>query len=601
MPRFDGSYPDLGIDYSTVDSLGRIAVPQTYSMFSDGSDGNLSGLTTTGSKSLDPSTYVDLIGDLTGGVTATIVDGFFGSNPNNPMGFTCPNLILRTSGSGIEATVQPNVGSGWWTEIQFLDSGSGYCARLESGLLSLCRVDSGTPVTLKSLVVGTNVDKLLSFTWDGNQKFRASWGSDYITEVDDTYDVMAYEMRVVSQGGKVSSFTGGVVKGSDFNAVDAPYRNACFANILYYDGISFPWVADSSTVFDTGLLDVTGANALPFITLAYCKPSLLSDATPAGAPGVSFVDDVVTDWVELLDDNSTLSHFIIWKDNYGMKCGSDSGSSYYDATPGCTLNHWDYPRYRALYEATYNALTSDASVSVYGPNCHLTARSEGFDADYGGVQIDSRDMDFLESFIDEVLAATPTLLADGIAVSGSFSLEEWEDLVPYLKSLCSPLPLIVTSPPLAATPTQDQADEYMLVMNDLLDEGDAAFYDYGSLFFHSPRLVFTEYDWTFTATLSIPSTMIDGRLKVVGISDKVLKNGAVTIISDAATPYQFADELPVGNEYLSLGDLEEGVYSITVFGDKGQNGNAMLRIGIYSDNFDALTLADTRYLGTSNE
>lgn len=600
MPRFDGSYPNLGLEYSPLPPLNKTAVPQVESVFADGSDGDMSGLSTTGGRSLDPSPYVDIKDDISGAVTATIVNGFFGSDPNNPMGFTCPNLTLRSGGSGMQASVQPGIGSGWWTEIRFTDGNDGYLVRLESGLLGLYRMDGGIATLLGSAGVGTTTEKVLSLTCDDGQKFKAYWGDEYITEIDDTYGVLGLSMSLVSKGGSVRSFIAGVTKGASFDTVDAPFRGAYFTNILYYDGVNFPWVADSSTVFDAGLLNVTGVNAIPFVTLAYCKPAFLTgDATPAGSPGTSFVDDVVSDWVELLDGNPTLSNFIVWKDNYGMRCGSDSDSSYFDGTPGCTLDHWDYPRYRNLYQQTYDGLiAANPTAMVYGPNCHLAARSEGYDSDYSGVMIDSRDMDFLESFISDATAATPITPTSGIAVSGSFTSTEWGLLIPYLKSLIDPLPLIITSPPSEATPTQTAADDYMEVMNDNLDEGDVAFYDYSGFFFHSPRLTLGEYDWTFTATLVIPDTMVDARLKVVAIADKVLKNGAVSIVSDHATPYQLTEDLPIGNQYIALGDLPEATYSITIFGDKGENGNAMLRIGIYSDNYNTLTLADTRYLGS---
>jgi len=603
MPRFDGSYPNFGLEYSPSVSVAKVAVPQAQSSFVGVPDGNLASLTSTGSRSLDPVGFVDLVGDLSGGVTATVAGGLFGTDPNHPMGFTCPDLILRSSGSGMRLTVQPSPGAGWWIEVQFLEGGNGYCARLESNSLKICRVDAGVSTVLKSTPVGATSSDVFSFVWDGNQRYQAFWGNVYVSEVDDSYSGLGSQMRVVSQGGKVSEFIGGVVKKADFDAVDAPYRNVFFTNILYYDGVDFPWVADSGTAFNAALQAVTGINTVPFVTLAYCKPSFLDGATPGVAPSKDALTDIVADWGQLVDDHPSLSHFIVWKDNQGFECGADGSSSFYDATPGCMLGDWDYPRYRDLFQATSEGLRSQSSgISVYGPNCHLSARGEGFDTLYGGVTVDSRDMGFLQFFLDDCFAATPLFTADGLAISGSFTSSEWELLIPYLKDLCAPLPLIVTSPDLPATPTQSNADDYVSVMNDFLDEGDVVFYNYGTdFFFHSPRLVFTEYDWTFTATLSLPSTMMNARLKVVGISDKVLRNGAVTIISDGATPYHFADELPVGNGFLQLGDLEAGVYSITVFGDKGQNGNAMLRIGIYSDNFDVLTLADTRFLGSPSE
>jgi hypothetical protein len=133
--------------------------------------------------------------------------------------------------------------------------------------------------------------------------------------------------------------------------------------------------------------------------------------------------------------------------------------------------------------------------------------------------------------------------------------------------------------------------------NDDLDAGDILFGDFTGLTFNSPRTTLTYYDWVFSATLNVPYEMKNAKLKVAAISDKILLNPGVRITNDAATSYVLADELPSGNGYLLLGNLQEGTYSISIFGDKGEAGTATLRIGIYSDNFDVLTLADTKFLG----
>ena len=57
-----------------------------------------------------------------------------------------------------------------------------------------------------------------------------------------------------------------------------------------------------------------------------------------------------------------------------------------------------------------------------------------------------------------------------------------------------------------------------------------------------------------------------------------------------------ADELPSGTGTLLLGHLEEGTYFITIFGIEAFSGTATLRIGNPTDNFDVLTLADTKLL-----
>ena len=158
-------------------------------------------------------------------------------------------------------------------------------------------------------------------------------------------------------------------------------------------------------------------------------------------------------------------------------------------------------------------------------------------------------------------------------------------------------PLVITALDADATPTQVDLDSQMQALNDALDTQDKIFADYSGFFFESPRLKITDADWVFTATLTLPDTMKNAKLKVVTISDKVLLNGSVSIQGDGATPYYLVDALPSGSGSLLLGNLEEGSYLLTIFGDRGDNGTAILRIGLYSDNFEVLTLADTKYLG----
>ena len=207
-------------------------------------------------------------------------------------------------------------------------------------------------------------------------------------------------------------------------------------------------------------------------------------------------------------------------------------------------------------------------------------------------------MDFLQAFLDDLAAATPPFGADGIAVSGAFSPSQWGDLIPVLKTMCGQFPLIVTAPPPEATPTQSGLESYSSAGFDGLDSGDVFVVDASGFTSYSPKLVTDSYDWSFSATLVVPYQMKNTKLKVAAITDEILLNSWVRIVSDHATPYVLADELPSGNGSLLLGNLEEGTYSITVSGDQGKSGTAMLRVGIYSDNFDVLTLADTKFLGS---
>jgi hypothetical protein len=236
---------------------------------------------------------------------------------------------------------------------------------------------------------------------------------------------------------------------------------------------------------------------------------------------------------------------------------------------------------------------------LYGPNIHLGARGEGYDDLFNGVSLDSRDIDFLELFLASSQAATPEFTFDGVAISGEFDSGEWPLVIQYLKSLVGSTPLVIMDGTGFGYTAQDGANDYLELMNDNLDSGDYAFVDLsGSTppFFNSPQLSTSNYGWSFTGILTVPSEMIGAELRVASISEKILLNGSILIQNDSATPFYLASELPTGNGRLSLGNLEEGVYRISIYGDRGESGTAILRIGIYSDNFDTLTLASTKYL-----
>ena len=74
---------------------------------------------------------------------------------------------------------------------------------------------------------------------------------------------------------------------------------------------------------------------------------------------------------------------------------------------------------------------------------------------------------------------------------------------------------------------------------------------------------FTHF-YSFTGILTVPSEMIGAELRVASISEKILLNGSILIQNDSATPFYLASELPTGNGRLSLGNLEEGVYRISI-------------------------------------
>lgn len=616
MPRFDGSYPAFGVEYDPNADFEDQLLPQVecdFGPFAPRVLGGATPLTTNGSRGSDPAAFMDLSDTPPSGSAAYVGNGVLSNQTQDkPCVFSCVGLKVCSGGSGIQVKYRPqNIQSlNEYLELRILNnSGDGYLARLDKSALSICLVSSGTVVVLKSISLSVTSEGDFSFMWDGGSRFKAVWGDMFIADVDDTFDVRDFTLSVKLNNAKISNFIAGASSDSKTFDVDATQRDAVFGNITFYKSGKFPWPVVGATpiggadeaVFLAAHTKMIAANLIPMVTLAYAPPEYITnDAIPGGAPDPTKAQNICYAWSDIFIDYPNLNDFIVWKDNYGMRCGVDSGSSSHWVTPGCTGDSWDYARYKDLYQKVYTTFTArKPGVRLYGPNCHLSARGAGYDTSYGGVLIDSRDVDFLQAFIDDIDAATPPFAATGIAVSGSFTPSEWEDLIPELKSMCGTHPLVITSPPPNATPTQGSLDAFFIAGNDQLDSGDLLFADFTGFRFMSPRTPLGLYDWQFTATLVVPHQMRNAKLKVATISDKILLNPAIRVQSNHATPYVLSDELPSGNGQLLLGHLDEGTYSITIFGDNGASGTATLRIGIYSDNFDVLTLTDTKLLGAS--
>ena len=604
MPRFDGSYPNLGIQ-THPNTLLKAAIPQVDCVFADmGITGELAGSATpaasTGSLALDPSPFIDL------GDTPVYCDGTFAHpfNSTDLAAFTFTNLKVGTRGSGVVIHVTPEPGV-WEAALCILDADDGYIAKISSdGVLSISSVVNGSETVLKTTSVSISGESLFEFRWDGVGGLTTVCGNATLFVVDGTHNPVGFSLLTRFRNCKVRDFVGGVTDGATFDVI-ATERGLNFSETMVYDGDEFPWpdlgnlpvLGSDDTQFVSLLTEMQNQSLIPFCTLAFAPSEYVSnDATPSGAPELSIVDA----WVDILSNYPTVNDFIVWKDNLGMLCGSDSGSSYYDATPGCTMGSWDYRRYAELFQAVDTTFRSvRPGVRLYGPNIHLGARGEGYDDLFNGVSLDSRDIDFLELFLASSQAATPEFTFDGVAISGEFDSGEWPLVIQYLKSLVGSTPLVIMDGTGFGYTAQDGANDYLELMNDNLDSGDYAFVDLsGSTppFFNSPQLSTSNYGWSFTGILTVPSEMIGAELRVASISEKILLNGSILIQNDSATPFYLASELPTGNGRLSLGNLEEGVYRISIYGDRGESGTAILRIGIYSDNFDTLTLASTKYL-----
>lgn len=606
MPRFDGSYPNLGVQ-THPGTLLKGAIPQVDCVFADmGITGELAGSATpavsTGDLSLDPSPFIDL------GDTPVYCDGTFAYplNGTDLAAFTFAGLKVGSRGSGVKIHVVPGVGI-WEAILCILDSSDdGYITRIGSdGILSLSSVINGNEAALRTTPLNISVESLFEFKWDGVGGLMVVCGNSTLFDVDGTHNPIGFSLLTKFKNCKIRDFAGGVTDGDSFD-VTASERGLVSCGVVVYDGVEFPWpdlgdvpvLGSDATQLTSVLDDAQSQSLVPFCTLAFAPSEYTTnDATPSGAPEL----DIVDAWVDILSDYPSVNDFIVWKNNLGMLCGSDSGSSYNDATPGCTLGEWDYRRYANLFQAVDSTFRlARPGVRLYGPNCHLKARGEGYDALYNGVLVDSRDMEFLESFLASTQAATPEFTFDGVALSGDFTSTEWPLVIQYLKSLVGAIPLIVMDELGFGHLAQDDADNYLELMNDLLDSGDYAFIDLTESptpFFNSPQLSTSDRGWSFTGILTVPSEMVGAELRVVSISEKILLSGAVLIQSDDATPFYLANELPTGNGRLPLGNLKEGTYRILIYGNRGESGTAILRIGIYSDNFDTLTLASTKYLG----
>ena len=78
MPIYQ-EYPDIGLNYSTLDNLNKNIRPQFSMNFASIPNGAVPALT-NGTKFMDPADVIDISSYL-GGSTATVTSGRFGSSP----------------------------------------------------------------------------------------------------------------------------------------------------------------------------------------------------------------------------------------------------------------------------------------------------------------------------------------------------------------------------------------------------------------------------------------------------------------------------------------------------------------------------------------
>ncbi len=258
----------------------------------------------------------------------------------------------------------------------------------------------------------------------------------------------------------------------------------------------------------------------------------------------------------------------------------------------------DEADYLSLFAQLADSL--DYSTRIFGPNVFLSARGEGYDQNYNGVSIDSRDIDILQNFIDEAEAATPSFRCDGIAFSGNFDPSDWPDVIDYVKSLTN-LPVAVTDlesfdatpDNLAETRAKVEAVVTSLPSTDYVfipsDEND---------FFSIPSPDYAGFQWRFEGSLTIPSPgALNARLILKAYSEDILGNSYTSL---EGVSYSFEERTPISGTSLSLGNMEDGVYDLIIYGDVISSGNASLSVAFVADNFDEILVSDTIYLNYSD-
>jgi hypothetical protein len=307
-------------------------------------------------------------------------------------------------------------------------------------------------------------------------------------------------------------------------------------------------VSNSNSILDSGGNQIRTANLIPDFS------RLDNFALAAGVAAVF----------------GSASKVFIWNDLLGFQ-----------SSPSHNIN-----TYITMFNALADQIHNFPGIQVYGPNIKLMARYSGSDAFYNGVRMDSRDIEALETFINGIEAATPTVFADAIAIQGNFTAAEWPDVIDYVKTL--------TTLPLAITKIHNSETDKINAILDTLGSSDIVVVD-GDLFLNLDIFEFTGATWSYTATLVVPDQAINSKIRFT-YSEDILYNGAVSITKNDATPYSNTFDLPLSGDTKNLGNLNEGTYTINIYGDTLQSGSATLRVWFDSDNFDEKTISDTKYV-----
>lgn len=364
-----------------------------------------------------------------------------------------------------------------------------------------------------------------------------------------------------------------------------------YANIfLYGNGVN--WAVDSvlgtDPDYDLGvsLTEAVGAalahEVAPIFTVGYA-PSIYhtDDATPGGAPDPSKLATFVDDVESILDAYPSVADVVVWAEMEGMYCGQDSGSECEGATPV----GWDINRYMALYNEVKQAADEGLALrKLWGPNVHLAARGMGYDEEYNGVLIDSRDVELLQQFIEQ---AEP----DCLAFSGDFSPEDWPAVIEFVRGMSEEvIQLMITRL------DSDDLPAAAAAVNDALGGGDLVFWPadqpgYEPLVNEQAQ---NPDAWTFRATLKTPSDGITAARFRTQIYSAELGEAAQVFVSGPGFNETFT--LPDLSSEVLLGDLEPGEYSIEIAGVAVETGSAMLRFAIRGDNVSSVSVSGIKQI-----
>jgi len=595
MPALDTTKSShLGAAWSAKEHMGKAFAPQVSWKKTNAdafpNSGNLvsGGYTTNGTRPMDPSLYTDLHSVLSGSVVARLDNKTFGVA--GKMGITWPNVVVQPLGSGISVEVGL-LGSGSVELHLWKDASTAYFARASQQKVDIVRKTTGVDTVISSFSITPSNTNSFRFLWDGISRFKAEWNSLSTVVTDATHSPLGSQIRLIADTVSVTAFDAGRTYGlNGFDEINPPALGVPNWQVLS----SFQPATPPPVDLQKSLTYAYNTSTSRFISLTTNNGAI--PVSSGGAPTSSTT--AANSWVTYAGMTPPFTDFLVWRDNVGLECGVDASSSYSWATPGCTLGSWDYARYRDLFLKAYTKFKTDkpGAFRLYGPNCVLAPKNDGHDVSCNGVMVAQKDLNFLNAFLSDLRAATPVFEAAGVAVSGDFTASQWVSLLPYLQTLVRPWPLIVTVKIGSATPTLESINEIAGVLDSGMMGSDVAFLPYeGFVFSPLANAMVDNYDWSFRAELSLPETMTNAQLKTVTITDNTLKNASVVVVGEDVV-YNKVAALPSVRGFMSLGDLSPGTYSITIYGDKGVPGMAELRIGIYSDSNDPLSLVDSRVL-----